>query len=123
MSDAPRQMTLGELADALGHLEPRRMIAFEFGGCSPTDFDSYRGYFGGLALGFSSRSGATLIGDLFDKVKAALETIYITWEEEAQTVTRDTLLWVANSGGISGTMIVDVVERGAVAYIVTAFAG
>ncbi|MCE4226197.1 hypothetical protein HCU64_20820 [Methylobacterium sp. C25] len=121
MSDAPQQMTLGGLIDALRRLEPRRTIAFEFGGCSPTDFESYRGEFGGLALGFSSRQGATLIGDLIERVKAAFETIYITWEEETQTVSRDTLLWVANSGCISGTVIVDVVERGAIAYIVTAW--
>ncbi|GEP11099.1 hypothetical protein [Methylobacterium gnaphalii] len=121
MSDPPRQVTLGDLIDALDHLDPDRMIAFEFGGCKPKEFESYRGEFGGLALGFSDRTGAVLISDLVSRVMDALETTFISWEGATHTVSRDTLLWAANSGCISETAIVDVRERGAIAYIVTAW--
>ncbi|GJD71388.1 hypothetical protein MMMDOFMJ_4344 [Methylobacterium gnaphalii] len=118
----PRQMTLGDLIDALGRLTPDRMVAFEFGGCKPTEFESYRGEHGGLALGFSDRTGAVLVSDLVSRVMDALETKFENWDAPAHPVTRDTLLWAANPGCISETAIVDVRERGAIAYIVTAFA-
>ncbi|GEP12475.1 hypothetical protein [Methylobacterium gnaphalii] len=54
-------------------------------------------------------------------VMNALETKFEGWEEAAHPATRDTPLWAANSGRISETAIVDVQERGAIVYIVTAF--
>ncbi|GJD71704.1 hypothetical protein [Methylobacterium gnaphalii] len=52
----------------------------------------------------------------------ALDTMVEGWDDGAHSATRGTLLWAANSGCISETAIVDVWERGAIAYIVTAFA-
>ncbi|GEP12814.1 hypothetical protein [Methylobacterium gnaphalii] len=75
-----------------------------------------------MALGFSDRTGAVLVADLVSRVMDALETLFEDWDGGSHPATRDTLLWAANSGCVSETAIVDVVERRAIAYIVTGLA-
>ncbi|MCE4226581.1 hypothetical protein HCU64_22825 [Methylobacterium sp. C25] len=120
-----RQLTLGALIEALSGLDRARMIAFEFGGCFPTDFACYRGASRTLAIGFSDHGEerSFLVGDLLQKATAMLKKPLTDWNGQTFVPTRDSLLWVSNPGSVSEAAIVDVVERGAVAYIVTAWKG
>lgn len=110
--DNPEQMTLGEFIQALEAVDPLSSIYFEFACCPPTEFDSYRGYYDHLALGFAGDYGAKgqTVADLLEQARKALGAEFTGWKGGDYTMHEDTPLWVANPGNTGSTAIVGVRE-------------
>ena len=119
------QMILGALIDALKPLKPDTAVSFDFAFLDPTDFDSYRGYYDQLALGFTggrhSDGWAEIkVAELLAKAEAAVGKTYEGWKGGDYVMTRSTPLWVANPGCTGSTAIVGVQDIGWAILLITA---
>lgn len=111
---ASDQLNLGQLIDALDAIplrdEPQR-VAFDFEYASPTTFDSWRGVYAELALGFDFNTVKRL-PDMIAEAKAAVGKTFEGYKGGDFTMTRDTPVWVANYGKAGSTAIVGVYDDG-----------
>jgi hypothetical protein len=74
----------------------------------PTVFDSYRGYYEDLALGYSNKGEYPTVGKLLEHAEACLGKDFTGWKGGEYTAREDSTLWVANSGETGSTAIVGV---------------
>lgn len=121
--EAQEQLTLGELISALEKTDQTKGVFFEFAHCRPTDFDSYRGYYDHLALGFTGEYGgkSLSVSDLLAKAKAANGGEFSGWKGGDYIMDESTPLWAANPGCTSDTAIVGVKDAGWAVLLVTAY--
>ena len=104
-------ITLGGLIAGLAKCDPTREVMFDFCGLGPTRFDSYRGYYDHLALGYEDGHLITA-GGLKELAEAALGATYDGWKGGSYRMTRDTPVWIANPGDCWGRGIVAVDSGG-----------
>lgn len=117
-----KRMNLGAFIEALEKQPQDHTVYFEFACADPTTFDSYRGIYAHLALGFTGGYGAGTqkVSDLLAKAKACVGAEFEGWKGGEYTMGYETELWVANRGCTGDTAIVDVVDHGYMSLIVTA---
>lgn len=114
-AEAPdEQFTLGKLIDALLVVPNREAkVKYDFGYLYPTTFESYRGYYEDLAIGYADggRYGSDeqhTAAKFLALAEAASGATFTGWKGGDFTMHDDTLLWVANRGCTGGTTIVGV---------------
>lgn len=112
------QMTLGRFIEALGPLKKDKQLCFDFARLCPTDFDSYRGYYDHLALGFKD-DGNTTVGAILESAIAAVNETFSGYKGGNFVMNASTPLWAANWGNGGGSRIVDVEDREYEVVIVT----
>ena len=91
------QMTLGTFIAELEKLPRDNRVHFDILALTPTDLDSYRGYYDHLALGYKD-DGGTTIGDVLDDAKAAMGRTFTGYKGGDYVLAEHTPLWVANYG-------------------------
>jgi hypothetical protein len=106
-------LSLGEFIDKLKKLPKEAVIQFDFGGSVPTEFESYRGYYSELALGFTGEYGITMptVKRLLELAEAAVGDTFQGWKGGDHEMSRETSLFVANPGNTSDTFIKDVRKK------------
>lgn len=117
------QLTLEELKLALKKCDPTACVQYAFGGLSPTFFDSYRGDYSHLALGFRLPDGgrAMTVADLIAECEEADGATYEGYKGGDYQMTGSTPLWVANYGDATGTALIGVFDGGYIVRLETAY--
>lgn len=108
-------MTLGELKEKLEPIKDNKgYVSFEFGNANPTEFDSYRGYYDELALGFSGDHGTSMdISTFYTMVCDAIGKEFIGWKGGEFIMTESTPIWISCTGNSSDTKLNDIkIETG-----------
>lgn len=106
--------TLGDLIKALEEWPDKAdACRFGFGGLAPLGFDSYRGYYDHLALGFQTVNTYPdpTVQDVLNWALKADGGVFYGYKGGEFQMDRDTPVWVANSGETSDTVIVGVCPR------------
>lgn len=109
------QMTLGEFIRKLETANPKTPIHIDHEMIVPTHFDSYRGRYDQLALGFTTKPGAVkLAGEVLDNARGTISSTFAGWHGGEFDMAEDTPLWISNYGRASGVRIVglDISEYG-----------
>ncbi len=70
---------LGALIDRLAKCDPEREVMYDMLGLGPTSFDSYRGYYDHLALGYKD-DHKIRAGELLELARAALGAEFTGWK-------------------------------------------
>ena len=113
------QMTLGQLIEQLEKMNPESEII-----CSTdtsmvfTTFNSYRGYYDDLALGYIAKDyyeenkddEIHTVKDFLEEAKRCLGKTFYGWKGGEFIMDKDTPLWVANNGHTSH-FIIDRIEE------------
>lgn len=115
------QMTLGVFIKALQRCNQDAEVVFDFCHIKPTDFDSYRGFYDHLALGWDDEGEDVKCSDLLRDANDAVGKVFYGYKGGDYTMTLDTPLWVSNYGEAKETAIVDVVDKGYYVVIMTAY--
>jgi len=112
-------MTLGEFVDALEACGLETRVFFDRFGLVPTSFNSYRGYYDHLALGFELE-GIVMADELAERAKQAIGKTFGGWKGGEYTMSRHTPLWASNTGRVTRTKIVGTSNDGWSLIILTA---
>lgn len=115
-----RQLNLGQLVYELEKYKGEKNVRFDFGSFSPDGFDSYRGYYEQLALGFRESPQIT-VDALLKECNETMCKEFTGWKGGEYVMYPETPLWVANVGRTSGTAIVGVTDYGWQVIINTAY--
>lgn len=110
------QMTLGQLIEQLEKMNPESGVI-----CSTdtsmvfTSFDSYRGYYDDLALGYITKDyhendEIHTVKDFLEEAKSCLGKTFYGWKGGKFVMDANTPLWVANSGHTSD-FVIDRIEE------------
>jgi hypothetical protein len=113
------QMTLGQLIEQLEKMNPESGVI-----CSTdtsmvfTTFDSYRGYYDDLALGYIAKDyyeenkddEIHTVKDFLEEAKRCLGKTFYGWKGGKFIMDKDTPLWVANNGHTSN-FVIDHIEE------------
>lgn len=117
MSD---QLSLGQIIDECKAIAAKRYeridgsspcVSFDFENARPTKFDSWRGVYAELAIGFGF-DGEMPLPDFIAMAEAAVGATFDGYKGGEFTMTRDTPVWVANYGNSGNTAVVGVVDLG-----------
>ena len=114
-------LTLGQFIEKLKLLKPEADITFDFGLLYPDCFDSYRGYYKDLALGFTQEFNHTTAKTLLREAKSCIGRSFYGCKGGTYFMDKDTLLWVANYGISTTTAIVYVLDLDYHAVIITKY--
>lgn len=110
-----RQLTLGELRDALlvaqRETDPYAKVEFDFCHLCPTKFDSYRGYYDHIALGFTTDYAPPTLKQLLERVDETIGHAFEGYKGGTFRMGRNTPVWVDRWGDCSSTMLVGVRVR------------
>lgn len=107
MSD--EQITLGDLIAALQKAPENVPVYFDWCYMRPTDFNSYRGYYEDLALGYADTPHTRVTaGELLERAESAVGTYMEGYKGGDFKMTKKTVLWVANYGRSTGWAIVGI---------------
>ena len=112
-------MTLGELIEKLeayitldGKKKSERIL-IDFAGLMPTGLSSYRGYYHQLAIEYDEATWADRkdmrIAKFLKLCKEAVGKEFTGWKGGEFTMSKDTPLWVANSGNTGSTIVTGVI--------------
>lgn len=104
------QMTLGEFIEALKKLDGTKQIHFDFCSLVPTRFDSYRGYYDHLFLGFCE-DGYITVGEILTRAAAAMGHAYEGYKGGSYTMHSGTPLWAGIYSQSGGSRIVGIKAR------------
>jgi hypothetical protein len=117
-----RQLNLGELIYELEKCRPDTQVNYDFGALIPDGFDSYRGYYEQLALGWKEGEHGEIVTveELLTKAKETELKEFTGYKGGEYVMYRETPLWVANYGRCHGTAIVGVTDNGYQVIINTA---
>lgn len=115
------QLTLEQFINKLTQLKPTAYIEYGFGGLYPTEFDSYRGNYKDLALGFTELYNDVRVEHILKKAKDCIGKTFYGYKGGDFFMYPDTLLWVANWGYTTNTVIVDVLNLDYKAIIITEY--
>lgn len=104
------RLNLGQFIEVLEKRPSDQGVMFDFGGCVPTGWDSYRGYYDDLALGFSGEYGANglTLAQLIDNSKRCIGKDFTGWKGGEYAMDAYSRIWVANPGNTSDTIITGV---------------
>ena len=118
--DKTDQLTLGDLLHKLNACEMKdnKSVYFDFAHLEITTFESYRGYYDELALGFGDSGGKNLL-QLILHCQETIGQQFTGWKGGEFIMGKDTPVWVANPGRTGDTMIVDVVDKGWAVLLIT----
>lgn len=117
-------MKLGEFMISLGRVEDKSTpVRFDFGGFKPTTFDSYRGYYQDLALGYSDMPMTVTVEDVLKEADKVLNRYLAGYKGGNYFMTIDTELWAACYGEAYQTRIKGVMNMGHVVIITTRYDG
>lgn len=110
-------MTLGEFIKELEKCSPNSKVYIEPFGFIPTDFNSYRGYYSNLALGYTVRDysgNETVITteQLIKKAKDCIGKTFIGWKGGEFKMNKHTPLWISNIGNCSDIAIKEIKNIG-----------
>jgi hypothetical protein len=133
-ADSP-QLSLGELINEIEKCGIQKNdggdkeVCYDFGTAIPTDLDSYRGSYNELALGYkltgydndAEHLKDVKAKDLLQHLKEAIGKEYTGWKGGEYTMSKDTPLWVANSGNAGSTAILGVLDDGWRLILLTAY--
>lgn len=116
-------LTIGDFIAKLEQQRQTNRVTFDLGGLEPTTFDSYRGFYDQLALGFDfNHNGSKItVEELIKKSKDAQYNTFEGYKGGYYTMSPDTYLWVDNYGCYNSTAIVDVTGNDYQTVIVTAW--
>lgn len=104
-------ISIGQFIDLLEKQNPSYPITFDFCDFVPMNFDSYRGFYDQLALGYSDdHSQKVTVATLLEKAKDAQSQTYTGYKGGSYQMTPETPLWCDNWGRSTGTAIIDVVD-------------
>jgi hypothetical protein len=107
-------MTLGEFIKQLEKCNQEAIVTLEPFELYPTDFDSYRGYYCDLALGYTTTrdeiENCLKVSDLLKKAKNCLGKEFIGYKGGEFIMSKDTPLWISNYGEVSDTVIGEIRE-------------
>ena len=120
--DESGQLTLGELLLKLKAIPDKKgdkNVYFDFGSAVPTDFNSWRGSYAEIALGYAltgydstgDKREAPKLSELIKATEEAIGTTYNGWKGGDYTMTKNTSVWVANRGNSDETGIVGVLDN------------
>ncbi len=115
------QMTLGAFIKALQRCNEDADVVFDFCHIKPTDFDSYRGYYEQLALGWEVDGKDMTCSQMLQLANRTVNKVFYGYKGGDYKMTVDTPLWVSNYGEAKETAIVDVVDKGYYVVIMTAY--
>lgn len=116
------QLTLGELIlklDAVSDKSKEVSFAFEY--ARPTEFDSWRGSYCELAIGFDFESKNPTTEEFLSKCREAVGKTYQGYKGGDFTMSRQTPVWVANYGNSGSTGVIDVLETDYSVILVTGY--
>ena len=116
------QLTLGELIlklDALG--DKSKEVSFAFESARPTGFDSWRGSYCELAIGFDFESKRQTVEEFLSKCREVVGKTYQGYKGGNYTMSRQTPVWVANYGKSGSTGVIDVLETSYQVILVTGY--
>lgn len=99
------QWTLGDLIDGLAKRKADDTIMFDFGNLAPTGFDSYRGFYEDVALGWGPIGSLGMVGLLRSAAQAAIGPVFTGYKGGDYHFDRDSSLWVSNYGRADGVII------------------
>lgn len=116
------QLSLGELIAKLEatRREDDKDVWFDFENARPTDFDSYRGIYAELAIGFKFE-GRMLLSDFIESAKSCVGQTFEGYKGGEYTMSLDTPVWVANYGNSGSTAVVGVFDEGCRTIILTGY--
>lgn len=100
------QITLGDLIKLLSENDRDRIVRFDFGGF-PDYFNSYRGFYEQLALGYDDQSAIT-VKELLERCNLANGGTFTGWKGGEYQMGSDTPIWAANSGDCTRVMLTGV---------------
>ena len=113
------QLTLGELIAGLEKVDLAAKVIYCFGGYYPTSsFNSYRGYYEQLALGwatykFDNDAPPELTAHaLLELCRSVVGVTFQGWKGGDYTMGLHTPVWVDNVGECNSTMITGVEQEG-----------
>ena len=132
------QLTLGELIQKLESIEPtydhgngpeQKDVDFDFASAVPTNFDSWRGDYSMLALGFrlsgydnqEEHFAAMKFDKFLEHCKETIGETFTGWKGGEYTMSADTDIWVSNPGNSGSTVIVDVIDKGYKIVLITEY--
>lgn len=101
-----RQITLGQLIQLLSHVDPKKEVRFDFARFTPGSLDSYRGYYGQLALSWGEDTKTA--GDLLKECRETVGKVMQGYKGGDFTMHESTPVWVANYGDCHDTALVGV---------------
>lgn len=116
-------MTLGDFIEALSKIDRNISIYYAFGNMIPTYFDSYRGYYEDIALGYCEYQGTDpTVGSLLDLAKSSVGEVFTGWKGGDFVMKKDTTLWIANAGCSTSVAVKEILDRESMAIIDTVYA-
>ena len=102
-------MTLGDFQTFLKRMPLDRRVRFDFPNAIPKEFNSYRGYYTDLALGYEDPYGKHVILENFLEYVRSIEgRIFTGYKGGDYKMNRWTPLWAGNYGDTSSVAIVGV---------------
>lgn len=116
---APEQLHLGELIDLLAACDQEASVVFDFARVVPTNFDSYRGYYCHLALGWGKPKDKVLVRELLHAARCALETTFQGYKGGEFKMFTNTPVWASNYGDCDRYMIIGTRSDPGVVTLVT----
>lgn len=110
MRVSDKQITLGQLIDALKTASPTGSVRFDWCDLHPAGLASYRGYYEDLAIGFMCEKWTPIVtvSDFLLECQSAIGKTFEGYKGGDFEMDRDTVLWVANYGSSTGWAIVGV---------------
>lgn len=113
-------LTIEELLEKLDKYDDDKVFKFSNGKFFNGDFDSYRGYYKDLCIGYSDEDqGFNTVGKLKEVLSKALKQgVMYGYKGGEYPITLKTLVWLSNYREVSDYMIVDVLELEGQLYII-----
>lgn len=104
-------LTLGEFIEKLRQQPQDNEITFDFCGFLPTTFDSWRGVYCELALGYEAPeyNKSIQVATLLSRAQDADGEVFMGYKGGNYQMGKSTRIWVDNRGETNGTAIVDVI--------------
>jgi hypothetical protein len=121
MTEHTQPLTIGQFITKLEQQPQENEITFDFGGYIPTTFDSYRGFYDQLALGFDTGVASVSVATLLYNARDAQYETFQGYKGGSYRMTPDTHLWADNYGKWTSTAIVDVVSNDCETKIITVY--
>jgi hypothetical protein len=130
------QLTLGQIIEKLEPIVAKQrdkkdeaIVQYDFGTAIPTSFQSWRGAYCELALGYcltgydngSNNRMPVSVSKLLDMCKNAIGETFEGWKGGYFTMNENTPVWVDNPGNASNTGITEIVDDGWRVILMTAY--